>query len=92
MVVVGSGVEWRGQTDTPFHLKLLLEERGWISNPSTFFCPNRKALSGTEEASPLWLSGGGGSYSNTPAAAVVIVGVLLQSVSAALVVHHQQFI
>lgn len=70
-----------GQADTPFHLKLLLEERGWISNPSTLLCPNSKALSGTEEVAPLWLSGGGGSYSNTPAAIVVVIVVVLLLVS-----------
>lgn len=72
-------MEWRGggRADTPFHLKLPLEERGWISNPSTLLCPNREALSGTEEAAPLWLSGGGGSYSNTPAAVVVVIVVVL---------------
>lgn len=87
-------MEWRGgggQADTPFHLKLLLEERGWISNPSTLLCPNRKALSGTEEAAPLWLSGGSGSYSNTPAAVVVIVVLLLVRVRGALVNQQQQF-
>lgn len=72
---------WGGGAGTPFHLKLLLEEQctvlGWIRNPSTSLCPNRREHSGTVKPVPLWLSGGGGSYGNS-LVVVVVVFLLLE--------------
>lgn len=52
--VLWGGVGWSGggvQAGTPFHLKPLLEEQctvlGWIRNPSTWLCPNRRQHSGS---------------------------------------------
>lgn len=90
VVAMGGG----GQAGTPFHLKLRLEEQctvlGWIRNPSTWLCPNRREHCGTAKPAPLWLSGGGGSYSNS--LVVVVVVFLLLDLYSLLLTQQQHSI